>query len=76
MCEVLRLVSSFLKNLFIFVKLAQRRDGNPLQCSCLENLHGWGSLEGCGSWGRKELDTAERLSTAHIYLFNGSAVSS
>ena len=27
--------------------------GNPLQYSCLKNLHGQ-SLEGCSSWGHKE----------------------
>ena len=38
-------------------------NGNPLQYSCLENLHGQRSLVGCSPGGRKELDTAERLST-------------
>ena len=38
--------------------------GNPLQCSCLENLHGQRSLEGYSPWGRKELDMTERLSRA------------
>ena len=37
--------------------------GNPLQCSCLENPHGLRSLVGYSPWGRKELDTTERLST-------------
>ena len=32
-------------------------NGNPLQCSCLENL-----MDGCHSpWGRKESDTTETL---------------
>ena len=35
--------------------------GNPLQYSCLENPHGQRSLAGYSSWGRKELDTTERL---------------
>ena len=39
--------------------------GNPLQYSCLGNPHGQGSLAGCSPLGRKELDTTERLSTAH-----------
>ena len=34
-------------------------NGNPLQCSCLENTQGWGSLVGCHLWGRTELDTTE-----------------
>ena len=33
--------------------------GNPLQYSCLENLHGWRTLVGYSPWGRKELDTTE-----------------
>ena len=42
------------------------RHGNPFQYSCLENPHGHRSLEGCGPWGHKELDTTEWLST-HNY---------
>ena len=38
--------------------------GNPLQHSYLENPHGQRSLVGYSSWGRKELDTTEWLSTA------------
>ena len=34
-------------------------DGNPLQYSCLENLHGQSSLAGYSPWGRKESDTTE-----------------
>ena len=37
--------------------------GNPLQCSCLENLHGQRGLEDYSPWGRKESDTTELLST-------------
>ena len=37
--------------------------GNPIQNSCLENPHGQRSLVGYSPWGRKELDTTERLST-------------
>jgi len=37
--------------------------GSPLQYSCLENLHGQGSLVGYGAWVCKELYTTERLST-------------
>ena len=33
-------------------------NGNPLQCSCLEN-HGRGSLVGCHLWGHTESDTTE-----------------
>ena len=38
--------------------------GSPLQFSCLENPHGQRSLAGYSPWGRKELDTTERLSTS------------
>ena len=41
-------------------------NGNPLQCSCLENPHGQRSLAACGPGGRKELDLTERLS-AHAH---------
>ena len=33
--------------------------GNPLQYSCLENLHGQRSLEGYSPWGHKESDITE-----------------
>ena len=43
--------------------------GNPLQYSCLENLHGLRSMASYSPWGRKESDMIERLSTTqHIYL--------
>ena len=46
------------------------RLGNPLQCSCLENLHGQRSPVRYSPWGCKESDTTERLSTAqHMVLF-------
>ena len=36
-------------------------NGNPLQYSCLKNPHGQSSLVGYSPRGRKESDTAERL---------------
>ena len=39
--------------------------GNPLQYSCLENLHELRSLEGYSPKGRKELHMTEWLSTQH-----------
>ena len=36
---------------------------NPLQYSCLENPHGQRSLVGCSTWGCRESDMTERLST-------------
>ena len=34
-------------------------NGNPLQCSSLENPREGGSLVGCRLWGCTELDTTE-----------------
>ena len=46
------------------------RHGNPLQHSCLENLHGQRSLAGYSPWGPKESDATERLSPVqHIMVF-------
>ena len=43
--------------------------GNPLHYSCLENPHGQRSLVSYNTWGHKELDTTEQLSTrTHIYM--------
>ena len=44
--------------------------GNPLQYSCLENLHEQRSLANYSPWGHKELDITERLSTVLIYKLN------
>ena len=33
-----------------------------------EKSHGWRSLEGCSSWGRKELDTTERLNWTELKI--------
>ena len=44
--------------------------GSALQCSHLENPRGQRSLMGYSSWGCKESDTTERLSTAqHMHYF-------
>ena len=34
-------------------------NGNPLQCSCLENPRDGGSLVGCCLWGHTESDMTE-----------------
>ena len=34
-------------------------NGNPPQCSCLENPRDGGALVGCCLWGRIESDTTE-----------------
>ena len=46
----------------------RRGHGNPLQYSCLENLHGQRSLEGQSPWGHKESDTTEQLSTTQSII--------
>ena len=38
-------------------------NGNPLQCSCLEDPRGGGSLVGCRLGGRTESDTTEAAIT-------------
>ena len=46
--------------------------GNPLQCSCLENPHGQRSLVGYSPWSHNELDMTEGLSTAQngVVIYN------
>ena len=43
-------------------------DGNPLQYSCLENLHGQRSLTGYSPWALKESDRTEWLGTAQCSI--------
>ena len=43
--------------------------GSPLQYSCIQNPHGQRSLEDCSTWGRKELDMTEQLSTHACYIW-------
>ena len=43
--------------------------GNPLQYSWLETPHEQRSLAGYSPWGRKEVDTTERLNTAQHAVF-------
>ena len=43
--------------------------GYPLQYFHLENPHGQKSLVGYSSWGRKELDLTERISTFELKLY-------
>ena len=42
--------------------------GNPLQYSCLENLHGQRSLGGYSPRAHQELDMTEQLSTVLILI--------
>ena len=49
-------------------KMPQRRNGNPLQYSCLENPHGQKSLAGYSPWSRKESDKTEQLSAAQQHV--------
>ena len=41
-----------------------RRQWHPTPVLLSGKSHGWRSLVGCSSWGRKESDTTERLSAA------------
>ena len=41
-------------------------EGHSHSYSCLENHHGQSSLVGYSTWGRKELDTTERISTTQF----------
>ena len=45
------------------------KNGNSLQYFCLENPHGQRRLAGHSPWDPKELDTIERLNTAHLDLY-------
>ena len=46
-------------------------NGNSLQYSCLKNPMGRAAWQAAYSlWGRKELDTAEQLSTHEYFLRN------
>ena len=48
-------------------------NGNPLQYSYLENVHGQRSLVGYSPWGCKKSDTTGRLSTQHLVGNAGGA---
>ena len=39
-------------------------NGNPLQCSCLENPRDGGALVGCRLWGHTESDRLKQLSSS------------
>ena len=41
-----------------------RGQGDALQYSCLEDLHGQRSLAGCSPWGLTDSDTTEQLSAS------------
>ena len=41
-------------------------NGNPLQCSCLENSMDKRSLVGYSPWGREESDRTERLTISGV----------
>ena len=41
--------------------------GDPLQYSCLDDVHGHGSLKGYSPWGHKESDTTEAAECAYTH---------
>ena len=43
-----------------------RRKWQPTPVLLPGKFHGWGSLVGCGPWGRKESDTSERLNWTEL----------
>ena len=45
-------------------------NGNPFQYSCLENSMYRGAWQGYSPWGRKELDTTERLRLSLFAVIN------
>ena len=49
--------------------------GNPLQYSCLENHHGQRNLADDSSWGLKELNLTEQLSTSTTWAWKGNYAS-
>ncbi|CAI9174443.1 unnamed protein product [Rangifer tarandus platyrhynchus] len=49
--------------------------GNPLQYSCLDNPYGQRSLVGYSPWDCKESDMIEQPSTAHIYHWKDTFLS-
>ena len=59
--EKFKLNEDFLPKLFsahFSLSCIAEVDGNPLQCSCLENPRDW-SLVGCRLWGHTESDTTD-----------------
>ena len=61
----LRICMFSLEKLLLFYIVDGEGNGNPLQYSCLENPMDGGAW--C-PWGRKELDTTERLCSLHYAL--------
>ena len=43
------------------------RNGNPLQCSCLENPMDRGAWWHCSLWGCKESDMTKQLTHTHTH---------
>ena len=65
---VIILLTSYLREAFYLLDLIfllgnnhfiEEGNGNPLQCSCLENPRDGGALVSCHLWGRTESDTTE-----------------
>ena len=55
------LQSCFANKFFYTIFLPGEGNGNPLQCSCLENPMDRGAWWAISPWGRKELDMTDRL---------------
>ena len=55
-------------------KIPWRRKWQPTPVPSPRKFHGWRSLVGYSPWGRKELDTTERLHLARCFLTSYIAV--
>ena len=49
------------------LKKAGEGNGNPVQCSCLENPHGQGNLAGHSPWGLQESNMTEQLTLTILH---------
>ena len=54
----------------LYLHRLQRRQWQPTPVLLPGKSHGWRSLVGCSPWGRKELDTTERLHFHFSFLLS------
>ena len=56
--------TDWVTSLWLFTFMHWRRNGNPLQCSCLENPRDEGALVGCCLWAARSQTWLKRLSSS------------